>query len=97
MALQKTMTFPCKVKKVTDFGSFSEDGTISLSDAYIKVERIEGSKEKVVAFVSFNSPDGVGNQSYAFVPSVDSSSDNFIKQAYEHLKSLNEFNGAEDC
>lgn len=94
MALQKTMTFPCKVKKVTDFGSFAEDGTMSLSDAYIKVESVEGSKERVVAFVSFNSPDGVGNQSYVFPPNLNGL--NFIKQAYEHLKTLPEFAGATD-
>ncbi len=36
-----------------------------------------------------------GSQDHYFAPELDR--ENFIKQAYEHLKTLPEFEGAEDC
>lgn len=97
MALKKTMTFPCKVKKVGEFGTFNEDGVIEMRDAYIKVESVEGNKSSVAASVSLKSEIGIANTLYTFTPSVEDGANNFIKQAYEHLKTLDEFAGAVDC
>ena len=36
-------------------------------------------------------------QNRAFRPSVEEGAENFIKQAYEYLKTLPEFEGATDC
>lgn len=63
-------------------------------NAIIKVHSVNGTKEKATADVRFI----VGNNSFAkpynFTPKMDG--DNFIKQAYLHLKTLPEFNGAQD-
>lgn len=76
-------------------------GNISLGDnsqslnAVVKVNSVTGTKETATADVRFI----VGNNSFAkpykFTPKMDS--DNFIKQAYEHLKTLPEFAEAVDC
>ncbi len=78
----------------------SQIGSINLGmnsqelDAVVKVYSVSGTKEKVTADVRFI----VGNNSFAkpynFTPKMDG--DNFIRQAYLHLKSLPEFNGAQD-
>lgn len=66
------------------------------TEAYFKVSSLSGDKHGMSALVT-----GVvaGNQVYAsehlFVP--DLAGPNFIKQAYEHLKTLPEFEGAVDC
>ncbi len=66
------------------------------TNAYFKVSSLSGDKHSMSALVT-----GVvaGNQVYVaehlFVPSIDG--ENFIKQAYQHLKTLPEFAGATDC
>lgn len=86
MALKKTF-----VKTIDGF-----DGELVANDAYFKVSFLSGDKHSMSAYVT-----GViaGNQVYAkdhhFVPHIDG--DNFIKQAYAHLKTLPEFAGAVDC
>lgn len=63
-------------------------------DAVVKVNSVTGTKETATADVRFI----VGNNSFAkpynFTPKMDG--DNFIKQAYLHLKTLPEFNGSQD-
>lgn len=96
MAIKKTITAPAVITKATIFGAFGEEQTsVTISDVYIKVERVSGSKDRATADVSFKADGFVGGKSYQFVP--DMLGDNFIKQAYKHLKSLPEFSGAEDC
>lgn len=66
-------------------------------NAYIKVQSVTGSKERMTAVViSFKEKDGfpLTSKSYNFVPDMES---NFFAQAYEHLKTLPEFSGAIDC
>jgi len=36
-------------------------------------------------------------KTFSFVPSVGDDADNFIKQAYEHAKTLADFTGAADA
>lgn len=77
---------------------------ISLVDAYIKIEMVAGSKDELTittnSYVSQSaSVEGrpfVTQRYYVFQPSVTEDSPNFIKQGYEYLKSLAEFDGAID-
>lgn len=66
---------------------------------YIAVKEISGGKDKMVAEVVFTkeSKDGefIKVDQFPFVP--DLFGDNFIAQAYAHLKTLPEFSGAVDC
>lgn len=68
---------------------------MNIADAYIKVERVSGSKDMVTADVIMTSGDMRQMVHCKFAPNLDGA--NFIKQAYEHLKTLPEFAGATDC
>lgn len=67
--------------------------------AYVRVSRISGNASRLdISVESFhNDKDGelVDTRSMSFVPVLDG--DNFIRQAYLHLKTLPEFAGATDC
>jgi hypothetical protein len=86
MALEKTIALNFAGKEI-DF-----------QNAYIKVMIAGGSKAEATASLSyFDQKDGsVFKQAVvSFAPSMDRG--NFIKQAYDHLKTLPEFAGATDC
>ncbi len=86
MALRKTVE-----KTIAGF-----DGKLYAKDAYWKIESISGSKTEQFISVSANSAGRVVDEFRSkFTPNLDGP--NFIKQAYEHLKTLPEFAGAEDC
>jgi hypothetical protein len=88
MALRKT------VKKTIE--GFS--GTLFCEDAYWKVTDIVGTKTNIKFCVcAFSGQTQIDVATYAFTPSVEEGASNFIKQAYEHLKTLSEFADAEDC
>lgn len=81
MALQKTIQF----------------AGVSVPNAYMKVSSLSGNKNRITfSLAFFNGEDGeqVTEQKFTFEPSMDG--DNFIKQAYLHLKSLPEFSDAGD-
>jgi len=89
MALQLNIT------KTTNFGD-----TKSFNNSYCKVHSISGNKNSLTVNVKFY-PDELQNicidtKSYTFSPSVNDGSDNFVKQAYEYIKTLPEFTGATD-
>ena len=87
MALSKTITL------TNNFGESSE-----FNDAYVRVDRVEATKHLATAFVGYYKSGGedfLVSLSVSFEPDLDGP--NFIKQAYEHLKGLPEFEGAEDC
>lgn len=89
MALTATLT-------LTD--NFGVD--VTLPDLYVRVDRVDGGKQSVIATAGLYRKNGaelVANSTYTFQPSVAESAANFIAQAYEHLKTLPEFEGAEDC
>jgi len=70
---------------------------VSISNAYLKVSSLSGNKNRVTfTLVSFNQQDGeqITKQKFTFEP--DMNGENFIRQAYLHLKSLPEFSGAGD-
>lgn len=70
---------------------------VVLPNCYIKVSKVSGNKDTVSAYVDFiiNENDGAALQHlHRFSPDMNGA--NFIKQAYEHLKTLPEFAGAAD-
>lgn len=69
---------------------------VTVLDATIKIDSIVGNKNKIDFRVLFLKQDTLlETKSYTFSPTLDG--DNFIKQAYEYLKTLEEFKDAEDC
>lgn len=77
---------------------------IQVDNAYIRIDTVSGSKDSlnisVNSYVSqdaFNDGKSYLEQNFfTFTPSVEESAVNFIKQAYEYLKSLPEFEYAVD-
>jgi hypothetical protein len=72
-------------------------GQLVATNAYWKVDKIKGNKDKCIFTVGvFTEQDKsfVGSINYEFTPNMDG--DNFIKQAYQHLKTLPEFADATD-
>jgi hypothetical protein len=97
MALRKIITLEGKVVVQTAMGNI-EEGTRSVSlPTYIKVVSVNGTKNEVSAIVSFTSDDKNLFQQYQVPVSVEAGASNFIAQVYEHLKTLPEFSGAENC
>ena len=71
---------------------------LTFNNAYLKVTTVQGSKDKVVASYEIrSSADGVAFAWNASDFSPDMNGENFIKQAYEYLKTLPEFANATDC
>jgi|14BtaG_2_1085337.scaffolds.fasta_scaffold09775_3 hypothetical protein len=85
MALQKTITI--------DFNGASVD----FSDAYLKVGMIEGDKNMVRFVLHVHKAEDdrvVDRRTYHFAP--DMNGNNFVAQAYQHLKTLSEYSNATD-
>jgi hypothetical protein len=97
MALRKIINISGKVTIQTSMGTI-EDGEKTLALlTYIKVESINGTKNEVNALVSFTADDKSFFNQYQVPVSVSSDALNFIAQVYEHLKTLPELAGAENC
>jgi hypothetical protein len=97
MALRKIIEAEGKASIQTTIGLI-ENGTQRVSFlAYIKVININGNKNEITAYVNFKSDAQQFTKSYEVPVSVEVGSANFIAQVYAHLKTLPEFNGAEDC
>lgn len=93
-ALRKAMDISGKSKIATEFGDFITGESQITINAYIKVDRVTSTKDVASALVSFSENEIVGQKEYTFAP--DMNGENFIKQAYEHIKTLPEFAGAAD-
>jgi hypothetical protein len=97
MALRKIIEAQGKATIQTEIGNI-ENGVQSVSfPAYIKVVSVNGSKDQVIANVNFKGDVQHFNKQYQVPVSVEFGSANFIKQVYQHLKTLPDFEGAEDC
>jgi len=109
MALSKDMqvtvggisrvAIPTQYQSFTDRTELTADltHTITVPNAYIKVETVSGDKATATATVTWyisENGDEIKTDTYDFIPSMDGA--NFIQQAYEHLKTLSEFSGATD-
>jgi hypothetical protein len=67
-------------------------------NSYVKVAQVKANKESAIAIVNFFSEkEGVSLKTENFEFSINLNGSNFIAQAYEHLKTLPEFDGAVDC
>lgn len=76
--------------------TFSHAG-LTVNDGYLRVSNFSGSKDGISFVLSYQVAAGevaLTTKEFSFAPAMDS---NFISQAYEHLKTLPEFEGAEDC
>ena len=97
MALRKIIEIEGKSTISTPVGAI-ENGVQRLSfSAYIKVLGITGDKSELTATVNFKSESCQFNKRYQVPVSIEAGSVNFIAQIYNHLKSLPEFAGAQDC
>ena len=99
MALSKDVTIPGFYKFVWKHGSTvtQTESSYTVKNCYITVSSVNGGKEGMSINVSLKGDDIFIEETYTFVPSVMEGSENFIKQAYEYLKTLPEFADATDC
>ena len=75
-----------------------ENGTERVSfSAYVRVDSLTGTKNEINADVVFTGESARFSRQYTIPVSVDDKSENFIKQAYNYLKTLPEFKDAVDC
>lgn len=97
MAIRKIIEAEGKSVIHTPFGNI-ENGIQRMSFlAYVKVTEIKGNKNQINANVNFKGDAQQFDKQYQIPASVEVGSPNFIAQVYEHLKTLEEFAGAEDC
>ena len=99
MAIMKTKRLQGAVMIQTPSGLVSTGEQTDVErKVIVRVVRVEGGKEKMTAITQQSSTDNLssfGDASYDFTPDMEG--DNFIRQAYLHLKTLPEFAEAEDC
>jgi hypothetical protein len=97
MALRKIIDDEGKVIIQTPHGVI-ENGFQKVSfSAYVKVISISGNKNQINASVHFAGDVVQFTKQYELPASVKAGSPNYIQQVYEHLKTLPEFAGSEDC
>lgn len=78
---------------------------IDLPQAYIRIDEQSGGKENVTLRVRtyvnaekcIEGKAWIEEKLHSFTPSVEDSAENFIRQGYEHLKTLEEFTEAVDA
>lgn len=83
-------------KQITLKSNFGDD--VTFNEAYIKVETLIGNKSQLRIDVSVHKKQNeqvVDRKNYFFTPDLDGK--NFVAQAYDHLKTLEEFSNAVDC
>lgn len=95
MALRRSFSIKGVARIATEYGDIEQANTFVVLNAYIKVEEVKASKSEALAFVSMTDGTKRIAKTVLFEPTMDGG--NFIAQAYEHLKTLPEFEGATDC
>ena len=97
MALRKQLNFNGMTEVKTEHGILKQgDTTVSLN-AYIKVDEVKASKSDAIAVVSMTDGTKQLVMTTPFTASVDNGAKNIIAQAYDALKQMPMFFGAEDC
>jgi len=96
MALKKSFALSGASTVKTDIGEIISGVKSVAFNPYIKVISVSGGKDLVQASVELVDGDTRIIQTHEFTPSVSDGSENFIKQAYEHLKTLDLYAGSED-
>ncbi len=103
MALQQNIRIPAGINlnfKYPDFKLCTKNTEEILENAYIKVDNQNGNKTNVHLEVGiYTRKEGilVFSSVYNFVPNIEDSAPNFIKQGYEYLKTLDEYKDTIDC
>lgn len=89
-----------KLRRVSPTLESTVVASFKVDNAYVKVLEVIGNKNCLTLTVGiFNNHSKellIENRMYTFKPDVSSQSENFIKQGYDYLKSLPEFEGAID-
>lgn len=77
---------------------------LAIDNAYLRIVNVLGNKEKLTVFVDVflnettaQSHYALGQRNYVFTPSQGESAERWDKQAYEYLKTLDEYVDAIDC
>ena len=89
------MALKTNIDLVNNFGQVS-----NFTNCYCKVTQIVGDKNQINFKVLIMNEDKnlvYKEETFGFTPSVDEDAKNFIAQAYEHLKTLNQFASSVDC
>jgi hypothetical protein len=71
---------------------------VGINNAYIRIASIEGNKNSIRVLLETWNSDKTKNikvEQITFAPSLDGK--NFISQAYDHIKTLPEFDNSIDC
>jgi hypothetical protein len=69
---------------------------LTVENAYIKISNIHGNKNNLtIKYAVLSGADEISSGYESFTPTLDGT--NFIAQAYNYLKTLPEFAGAQDC
>jgi hypothetical protein len=97
MALKKIIELEGDTFLSTPHGSIKTGKSKLAIAAYIKVQNVSGDKNNINATVTFTDDSVKFNKNYTFSASVADGASNFIKQTYEYLKTLPEFENSEDC
>ena len=103
MALKKDYILPTGTDLSFAYPNFQlciSSNEYTLTSAYIKIDKLEGDKNSINLSVGiYNEKDSIMviNKKYEFIPDVTDSAENFIKQGYEYLKTLDEYADALDC
>lgn len=105
MALQNNIIVPSgyDLSMLTEYKDFSKvilkTGKL-VENSYIRVCNISGNKYLINFIVEFKENiinDLIYLKEYEFVPSVLENASDFIAQAYDYLKTLEEYKNAVDC
>lgn len=97
MALRKQLTFSGVTEVKTEHGVISEADTQTHLNAYIKVDEVRTSKNSAIVTISLTDANKRLVMTTTFAPSVEIGAKNIIAQAYDSLKQMPLFSGAEDC
>lgn len=95
MALKIKKQFDGKLEfKCEDITFKIKEETIE-RELYCKITTVSGSKVYCNIDLNYSCDDISFNKSFSFAPSMNG--DNYIKQGYYYLKTLDEFKNAVDC
>lgn len=89
------------LKKAYFIKSEDFDTAITASNAVWRIDGVIGNKTRMSINMGIYKDQSmqkkIGQRTFDFQPSVESGAKNFIAQGYDHLKTLPEFEGAQDC
>lgn len=97
MALSKQIKLSAFITKTCEGQLLLEQQEEVSIDAYIKVVKVEASKPTSQILLEITGSKIAVLRNYSFDADLADSAPNHIKQAYEHLKTLQEFADAADC